>query len=110
MTDRSPEIIDLPEGLSESGHVIIPEVVDEIAEPVMTSEDAALIDETIIFINRTVSGKSLETALLIGNYLLMNFFNNDIDAAFSKDSQPAKNRFFGYESYGKCSINGSITI
>jgi hypothetical protein len=70
MTDRT---YDLP-----PGKVPMPEVIDESFEPALPPETAALINDTISFINRTVSAKALEAALLIGDYILSNYFDDDI--------------------------------
>jgi hypothetical protein len=83
MVDRSFENSEV---ISESSDVNIPGVVDEMPDPALLPENAALIDKTIFFINRTISGKALETAIVIGDQILVKYFNDDIDAAFSKDS------------------------
>lgn len=72
-------------GMPPDGMPIIPEVAEDSSESTLLPEDAALIDETISFINRTISAKALEAALLIGNYVLGNFFDDDPDAAFSQN-------------------------
>jgi hypothetical protein len=77
MTDRIDDI--------RESRTLIPEVIDEPFKSVLTPEEAALFNDTISFINRTVSAKALETALLIGNYILINYFNDDLELAFSKD-------------------------
>jgi hypothetical protein len=92
MTDRIPDYIpddtpeDIPEDIPEGGTAIIPEVVEDPIEPVLSADDNVLITTTIAFINRTVSAKALETALLIGDYILTNYFNDDIETALSRDS------------------------
>jgi hypothetical protein len=82
MTDQIPD--DTPEDMPEDGTAIIPEVVEDPIEPVLSVDDNVLITTTIAFINRTISAKALETGLLIGDYILTNYFNDDIEAAFSK--------------------------
>ncbi len=77
MTDRIDDI--------RESRTLIPEVIDEPFESVLTPEETALFNDTISFINRMVSAKALETALLIGNYILTNYFNDDLELAFSKD-------------------------
>jgi hypothetical protein len=78
MTDRFD---DLP-----SGKIPMPEVIDETYDSILTPEETAFFNDTIFFINATVSAKALEAALLIGNFILTNYFNDDPDLAFSKDS------------------------
>jgi len=78
MADRHS---DTPEG----GEMIIDETSDEYFEPILSSEDKDLINETIAYLDRTVSAKALEASLLIGGYILTNYFNGDIGASFSKD-------------------------
>ena len=55
---------------SEEGQVIVLEDGGDVGEPAGAPEDAALINDTIAFINHAVSSKALETALLVGNYIL----------------------------------------
>jgi len=64
----------------------MPEVIDETYDSILTPEETAFFNDTISYINATVSAKALEAALLIGNYILTNYFNDDPDLAFSKDS------------------------
>ena len=75
---------DQPVEFSDENPGMIPEVVDD-AGPPFVPEGTALIDENISYINRTVSAKALETALLIGDYILTYYFNDDINAAFSQN-------------------------
>lgn len=91
MIDRTPNISDgILESISEGSNVLIPEMVDESIVTNLSSEDATFVDETVFFINRTVSGKTLETEPLIKNCILTNFFNNDIGAAFLQDTDKLK--------------------
>jgi hypothetical protein len=71
---------------SEEGRVIALEDGGDVGEPAGAPEDAGLISDTIAFINHAVSSKALETALLIGDYILTRFFNNDTEAAFSRSA------------------------
>jgi hypothetical protein len=82
MADRPPYT---PEASPEGGEIIIDETSDEYFEPVLSSENNDLINETIAYLGRTVSAKALEASLLIGGYILTNYFNDDFKAAFSKD-------------------------
>ena len=86
----------------ETGELIIPENPENgIMEPemaaeggdVLSSEEVAAIHDTIAFINRTVSEKTLETALIVGNHVLSRYFNDDLEAAFSRT--PYKSVSFG---------------
>lgn len=80
MTDRTE---DIPTG----GIPLIPEVVDDVSTAPLTPEQTALINDTVSFINTTISVKALEAALSIGGHILKNFFNDDIDAALSQSPQ-----------------------
>lgn len=66
--------------------VVVPEMVEDAPVAPMTPENAALIEEAIAYIYGTISAKALETAILIGDYILTRFFNDDMEAAFSKNS------------------------
>ncbi|RJP43861.1 MAG: hypothetical protein C4548_06475, partial [Desulfobacteraceae bacterium] len=85
------DVIELPEHgdaagpadtAGEAGHAV---GADGDVAPAPATLDHFLIDDTIAFIHRTVSEKALEAALLIGDYILTRYFNNDMEAAFSKD-------------------------
>jgi hypothetical protein len=78
MTDRTDDL--------QASNALIPEVIDGPFESVLTPEQTALFNDTIDFINRTISDKALEAALLIGDYILTNYFNDDLELAFSKES------------------------
>ena len=60
---------DRPSNTPEGGEMIIDKTSDEYFEPILTSEDNDLINETIAYIDRTVSTKALEASLLIGGYI-----------------------------------------
>jgi hypothetical protein len=67
--------------------VIEPEIVEEPYEPVgddLFPEDAALIDESVVFINQHVAAV-VNAAIAIGEHLLTRYFNNDIELATSKN-------------------------
>jgi len=81
MSDRIPETSD---GIPEYDNVIIPEVVDEPSEPILTSEEAALIEESVEFINQNVA-MVVNAAIAIGEHLLTRYFDNDIELATSKN-------------------------
>ena len=94
----------MTESSEQGGELIIPETGEtetHVAEgetaaengDVLSPEDMAAITEAVAFINRTISEKALETALLIGNYVLSRFFNDDPEAAFSRN--PHKPVSFG---------------
>jgi hypothetical protein len=70
-----------------AGNALVPEVIDGPFESVLTPEQTALFNDTIAFINRTISAKALEAALVIGDYILTNYFNDDPELAFSKESE-----------------------
>jgi hypothetical protein len=85
------DVIELPENgdaagptdaADEAGHAA---GADGDVAPAPAARDHFLIDDTIVFIHRTVSEKALEAALLIGDYILTRYFNNDMEAAFSRD-------------------------
>jgi len=85
------DVIELPEhgdaagptdAAGEGGHA---DGTDGDVAPAPAVQDRFLIDDTIAFIHRTVSEKALEAALLIGDYILTRYFNNDMEAAFSRD-------------------------
>lgn len=77
MTDRTQDI-------PTEGMPLIPEVADDFREVPLTPEETALINDTVSFINTTISVKALEAALLIGDHILKTFFNDDIDVALSQ--------------------------
>lgn len=79
MTDRTGDI-------STGGKVLMPEVVEEFPESILSPEETVLINETVSLINRTISAKALEAAVIIGDHILTRYFNDDIEAAISKDS------------------------
>ena len=79
MTDRTEDI-------PTKGKVLLPEIVEDVPEPMLSPEETALVNDTVSLINRTISAKALEAALIIGDHILTNYFNNDIAAATSKDS------------------------
>ena len=79
MTERTEDIL-------SDGMPIIPEVVDDSSETPMIPEETTQVGDTIAFINTTISVKALEAALLIGDHILKNYFNDDIDAALSQNS------------------------
>jgi len=76
---------DPTEKFPEQDPVMIPEMADDMPAPLLPPKELALIDESVLFINRTISAKALEAALLVGNYVLANFFDDDIKAAFSQN-------------------------
>ena len=79
MTDRT---VDIPAGV----RVQKPEVVEDVPESILSPEETTRINETVSLINRTISAKALEAALIIGGHILTRYFNDDIEAAISKDS------------------------
>jgi hypothetical protein len=84
--------VEFPENEETGGETEIANETDnadvdgDIFTPVVSAEDNLLIKDTISFINHTISQKALEAALLIGDHILTRYFDNDIEAAFSKDS------------------------
>jgi hypothetical protein len=73
MSDRISDI-------SEGGTAIIPKVPENPLEPTMTEKDYTKINRTIFHgPNRTVSAKAFATALLIGDHILTNYFDDDIE-------------------------------
>jgi len=70
--------------MTDSIETLIPEVVEAIDIDPLSPEEAALIDESVEFINETAAAV-VNAAIGIGEHLLTRFFNNDIELATSRN-------------------------
>ncbi|MFZ2807061.1 MAG: hypothetical protein WA081_22725 [Desulfosalsimonadaceae bacterium] len=78
-------------GLNESpdksdgeSEVFVPEVMAESETPVPAQDEAAMIKESVQFINRTVAQMVFGASIIIGEHLLTRYFADDIELAMSK--------------------------
>jgi hypothetical protein len=84
--DNQPGLNESPDKADGEPDVFVPEVMaePESSESVPASEEDAMIEESVQFINRTVAQMVFGASIIIGEHLLTRYFGGDIELAMSK--------------------------
>ncbi|RJP94111.1 MAG: hypothetical protein C4518_04060 [Desulfobacteraceae bacterium] len=84
--DTQPGLNETSVEPEKENRVFVPEVMaePEAPVPVSASDEDAMIEESVQFINRTVAQMVFGASIIIGDHLLTRYFGGDIELAMSK--------------------------